>query len=575
MSIRLRNLSIGLDYSPEVLLEAVARALREAPEKLLQQGALPHLEHLSLDARHKNGPHYVAEVQLDLPMRSSYSRYADVEELPPPPPPYVPRPWQGPPPIIAGSGPAGLFAAYELALAGARPVILERGGPVPEREKAVDAYWSGEPLDPENNVQFGEGGAGTFSDGKLTSRIHDPLTRLVLERFIEWGAPADILFRQKPHIGTDLLRGILLRMRQAIEDLGGSYHFHTRVEGLLLAPARFQLPPPAAAGLELPGTPPFSSASGTASASASSEGRVIKGVHSNRGDFYSDTVFLALGHSSRDTFTALAAQQVPMEAKAFAVGFRLEHPQSLINRARYGKLAEDPRLPAAEYQLAEEGAGGRRIYTFCMCPGGEVVAAASAAGHLVSNGMSQHARAGENANAAVLCPVDAGIYGEGLFAGMNFQETLEQQAFQLTEESGLAPACRLDDFLEGREPQFSAGLAERSENYWGSTRPTYRPGVCPTAVASLFPEKMQEAYRAGLLRMGKKMPGFLLPEAVLTAPESRSSSPLRILRDKENRMSSGISGLYPIGEGAGYAGGITSSAVDGMRSARAAIERVL
>lgn len=426
------------------------------------------------------------------------------------------------PPVVAGFGPAGMFAALLLARAGYRPVVLERGGPVEERVQAVEGFFLGGPLDVENNVQFGEGGAGTFSDGKLTTRIGDPLCEWVLERLVEFGAPAAIKKSQKPHIGTDRLREILPRIRAEIEALGGKVYFHQRLAGL-----------------------------------HQKNGRLV-GIDTTAGGLATNTLILALGHSARDSFRMLLDAGVHMEAKSFSVGLRIEHLQTEIDRGLYGKYAGHPRLPVGEYQLSLRQ-GELAGYTFCMCPGGSVVAAASEEGGVVVNGMSMEARSGVNANSALCCSVTPQDYGTGVLDGVLFQERLEKKAFALGGGRFLAPCQTVGGFLSGTIPDFT------------TVSPSYPRGVTPGDLSELLPPVAGEMLMRSLRAFGHRLPGFCDPAAVLTGIESRTSSPVRIVRDQA--LEGSVGGLYPAGEGAGYAGGIMSAAVDGLRVATAVIER--
>lgn len=426
------------------------------------------------------------------------------------------------PPVVVGFGPAGMFAGLCLAREGYRPVIIERGADVDSRVQAVDRFWRERQLDPSTNVQFGEGGAGTFSDGKLTTRINDPLCSFILEEMIRHGAPEEIRYRQKPHVGTDLLRGIVKSIREEIIRLGGQVHFGVKMEKLMLE-----------------------------------NGRVC-GVRTSQGEIPAEAVIVAIGHSARDTFAELSAQQVFLEPKPFSVGVRIEQRQQVIDYGLYGAHAGHPLLPKGEYQLSWRDKEGRGVYTFCMCPGGFVVASSSEEDTVVTNGMSEYARDGENANSALVVSVDARDYGQGPLAGVGFQRQLEQRAFVLGGSDYRAPAQSVKSFLEESTPDLAKS----------SVTPTFSCGVKEAALRSLFPETINRMLGEGLRRFNHKLPGFADADAIMTGVETRTSSPVRITRSAETLQAIGIEGLYPCGEGAGYAGGIMSAAVDGVKVAK-------
>ncbi len=439
-----------------------------------------------------------------------------------------------PRPIVIGMGPAGLFAALILAQSGFKPLVLERGKAV--RERTVDTFrmWRQGVLDTESNTQFGEGGAGTFSDGKLYSQIKDPkhYGRKVLREFVDAGAPEEILYVSKPHIGTFRLVGMVEKMRAKIIELGGEIRFGCRVEEIEIE----------------------RDASG-----ANKIGRVRAVVLAGGERIASDHIVLAVGHSARDTFAMLHARGVFIQAKPFSIGFRIEHPQSLINKNRYGKNADSPLLGAADYKLVHHAKNGRSVYSFCMCPGGTVVAATSEAGRVVTNGMSQYSRNERNANAGIVVGISPEQdYPGGPLAGIEFQRFWESRAFELGGGGYLAPGQLVGDFL-----------ARRPSTKLGAVLPSYTPGVHMCDLSTALPDYAIAAIREALPMFAKQLKGFDLPDAVLTAVESRTSSPIRIERNEDDLQSVNTRGLFPAGEGAGYAGGILSAAIDGIKIAEA------
>lgn len=514
--MRINNLKMPLSADVNKLKKIAAEKLQCQPENLRDF----RISKKSVDARNKQNVHFVYSVDCNPETLPPADK--DIEFLPPEEKLIFNIKDDGVRPVVVGSGPAGMFAGLALAEAGLRPIILERGADVDTRHKKVDTFWKTGKLDTETNVQFGEGGAGTFSDGKLMSGIKkDKFTFKVMHELYEAGAPAEILYLAKPHIGTDNLRIVVRNLRKKIEALGGEYRFNSRLEGLVITDSGLQ---------------------------------AVKVNH--EGEIYELPVtrlFLAIGHSARDTFEMLHNAGVYMTQKPFSVGARIEHKQSQINKAQYGAAAQSPYLGAADYKLAVHLPSGRSAYTFCMCPGGTVVAAASEEGRVVTNGMSEFARHKENANAALLIGVGAADFADSHpLAGMYFQRKLEERAFVLGGRNYAAPAQLVGDFLQKKESKKG-----------GDVIPSYQPSVTWSNFETLYPTEIATAMRAGIREMAKKLRGFDAYDAVLTGVETRSSSPVRIVRDET--MQSNIKGLYPCGEGAGYAGGITSSAADALK----------
>lgn len=521
--ILVRNLRLGIDAPEDKLKKLAARELGVFEREILSL----KITKKSLDARKKNDIHWLYSAAVEVKneertLKKTHSKnvcsYESFHYE-------IPQLTAQKRPVIVGFGPAGMFAALVLSKAGLKPIVIERGKDAEARAQTVEAFRSGGELDPECNVQFGEGGAGTFSDGKLNTGIKDKRILWMLEQFVEHGAPEHILYDAKPHIGTDILINVVQSIRKTVIENGGEVRFSNKLTKLIIDKNRLT-------GIE---------------------------VSSPEGEYTLDceNLILAIGHSARDTFEMLYSLGVPMQAKAFSMGARIEHKQADIDLAQYG--GEYDGLPAADYSLNVHFDDGESAYTFCMCPGGEVIAAASEIGGVVTNGMSRSKRDGENANAALLVTLTPEDFPyEGTLGGMYWQREIERRAFEVGSDYK-ACAQTVGDFLAHRASTEPKGVT-----------PSYKPGVHWCELRGILPEKITAVMERAIPELGKKLKGFDSPDAVLTAPETRSSSPVRILRDASRR--SEIRGLYPCGEGAGYAGGITSAAVDGMKCAESLID---
>lgn len=528
-SLRLTEIRLKLDHGPDELRRAVALRLGSDTERVADYTVYRR----SVDARSKKQIMlaYTVDVRLNDPAEHA-ALAARPGVRPTPDTAYHPvaRAPEGltERPVVVGTGPCGLFAGLILAQMGFRPIILERGRVVRERTKDTWGLWRRGVLDPQSNVQFGEGGAGTFSDGKLWSQIKDPLHlgRKVLTEFVAAGAPEEILWQAHPHIGTFRLVTMVESLRATIEGLGGEYRFGTKLVDLVLEERE--------TGQQVSGV-------------VLESGEVIRTRH----------VVLAIGHSARETFAMLAQRGVHLEAKPFSIGVRIEHPQSLIDQDRWGAEAGNRILGAAEYRLVHHASNGRTAYSFCMCPGGTVVAATSEPGRVVTNGMSQYSRAERNANSGLVVDIGPADYPGGILAGVAFQRHWEERAFAAGGSSYKAPAQRVGDFLAG---QASTAL--------GSVIPSYRPGVTPTDITTCLPDFAVAALREAIPAFDRQIKGYAMADAVMTAVETRTSAPVRITRDARFQ-SLNTMGLFPAGEGAGYAGGILSAGVDGIKVAEA------
>lgn len=519
MPVIVNQISSPLGADKESVIETARKKLGVSPAEVRKA----HIYKTSLDARKRDSIHYVHSVIFTLASEKrekqltakdsklTYSAPAAFE-------PVISQRKSEGRVVIAGFGPAGMFCALALAEQGYRPLVIERGEPMEKRVASVEKFMSTGQLNEDSNIQFGEGGAGTFSDGKLTTRIKDPLCRYVLERMVEFGAPEEILTKAKPHIGTDKLRGVVTGIRERIISLGGEVRFCTSLEDIDLNDSH------------------------------------ARSVTYTGGREEVSALVLAIGHSARNTFELLHRKGIFLEAKPFSVGARIEHKQSDVDASLYGKYAGDPMLPKGEYQLSHRDNGGRAAYTFCMCPGGFVVPAASENGGIVTNGMSEFARDGSNANAALVVSVTPEDFGSKPLDGMYFARAIERKAY---EQSGSYKACAtsVKGFLDGK-PDLNTSI-----------EPTYSLGIAAADYDRIFPTQVTEMMRTGLNVFARKMKCFGDGSALLCAPETRTSSPVRITRNGESMTSLSCDNLYPCGEGAGYAGGIMSAAVDGLNTA--------
>ncbi len=531
--LRISQLSLPLDHDDTALRRAAARALG-VPHPAIGELAVVKR---SVDARTGKPVRFSVTVDVALAGEDAVLARVRSKDVTPKPDesyrrfrPVEPR--SGVRPIVVGTGPCGLFCALLLSRAGRHPLVLERGKAAGDRARDVTGFWRrGWAFDPESNVQFGEGGAGTFSDGKLYTQIKDRDHRIpwILREMVAAGAPEDILVKGKPHIGTDRLIKVVRHIREEIVANGGEVRFGAKVVDIAVAGGR-------ACGVVL------------------ADGATVE----------SDAIVVAVGHSARDSFRMLQRAGVTFEAKPFSLGVRIEHPQALVDRSQYGEAAGNPMLGAAAYKIVHHCRNGRSAYSFCMCPGGLVVAAASEPGGVVTNGMSSYARAEANANSGLMVdvrPDDFDGHNDPL-AGFDYQRHWEEKAFEVGGSNYFAPAQRVEDFLRGRA---STDL--------GSVRPSYEPGVTPTDLSRCLPGFVVETLREAIPRIDRKLRGFAHPDAVIVGVETRSSSPARMTRDPDSLESVSVAGLYPAGEGAGYAGGIVSAAVDGMRIAETLVAR--
>ncbi len=518
--IQISNIKVALSEEKE-------QVIQKTIEKLIGKKREYKIIRESVDAR--RGIFFVYTIQLDAAKneikRNTKIQYTEVKQE------KIPEITKGDielqhRPVVIGFGPAGIFCAYELAKYGYRPIVFEQGHDVDTRTFEVEKFWEKGILNPSSNVQFGEGGAGAFSDGKLTTRIKDPLAKQVIQTLYEFGGPEEITYANKPHIGTDILVDVVKNIRKEIIRLGGEIFFGKKLEGFV------------------------------------HENGAIKSITIDKQSYDANVVVLAIGHSSRETFRLLHKSGVALRKKPLAVGFRIEHPQILIDKAQYKENYDHPKLKASEYFLTHMPKTERGCYTFCMCPGGRVIASSSDFDQVVVNGMSYHARDLENANSAILCSVVPEDFEEHPLAVMEFQESIEKKAFELGGGDYFAPVQRVGDYLKRQET-----------TEIGKVNPSYKPGYRFARLDQIYPEFVYESLSESIREMGNKLSGFDLEDAILTGVETRTSSPVRIVREDITLESVNTKGLYPCGEGAGYAGGIVSAAVDGIKVAQQIIKK--
>lgn len=515
---RIHQIKLALNEDVSLIPEKIKARLKRKDISIISWEIIKE----SLDARDKNDIKKVYSI--DFVARGGGVEYIGLDEAPPKRYEYVERGTEilNNPPVIVGFGPCGMFAGLILAKMGYRPIIIERGKSIDARVKDVEKFWEDGTLNEESNVQFGEGGAGTFSDGKLTTQIKDKRVLKVLREFVKAGAPKEIKYKQKPHIGTDVLRSVVASIRETIIENGGQIYFESKLTGI----------------------------------SFGQDGSLCSIMINDSKEVHTENLVLALGHSARGTLKLLYDSGISMVQKQFSIGVRIEHKQAMINRAQYGKDWETLELGAADYKLSHKCSNGRGVYTFCMCPGGHVIASSSQKGTVVTNGMSYHDRGAENANSGLLVDVTTDDFGSDYpLAGVEFQEKYEKLAFEAGGGNYNAPAQKIGDFMNDKRGNFD------------KVTPTYKPGVKWVELSECLPAFATEALKEAIPALGKKLRGFDNKEAVLTGVETRSSSPVRILRNED--FESSIKGIYPGGEGAGYAGGIVSAAVDGIKIAEA------